>query len=329
MVVPLRRQFDTARAQMAATVKPGPRDLVWMAAGAVLLLLFALIVFHFQPEPKPSAEAALAAKRLELLNQIRFGLAAASEAEKSAVLAVTDQDSQTFADQARAASAGVEQARKELGELVQQDGSQHEADLLEQFSQTFAELRRLDEELLGLAVKNTNLKAASLTFGPAADALREMDEALSRLVAQSDHAPEAGKVAPLALGAEIGALRIDTLLAPHVAEESDAKMDELEARMAQQDQDVRRDLAELAALPALAGNADLATAAARYDRFSELRREILTLSRENTNVRSTTISLSRKRGLLKLSEDALAALQQAIEQGPGAGAKQDSAASSR
>lgn len=318
-MVPLRRQFVTARAQVAATVKPGPRDLVWMAAGAVLLLALALIVFHFQAEPKASAELALAAKRLELLNQIRFGLAAASEAEKSAVLAVTDEDSQTFADQARAASAGVEQARKELAELVQSHGSQHEADLLEQFSQSFAELRRVDDELLGLAVKNTNLKAASLTFGPAADALHEMEEALAHLVAQSGDAPDAGKVAKLALGAEIAALRIDTLLAPHVAEESDAKMDELEARMTRQDQDVRRALADLAALPALAGNRDLASAGASYDRFSELRREILALSRENTNVRSTTISLSRKRGLLKLSQDALAALQQAIEQGPGAG----------
>src|SRR5205085_12190945 len=111
-----------------------------MAAGAVFLLMLALIVLHFQPEPKPSPELALAAKRLELLNEIRFGLAAASEAEKSAVLAVTDQDSQTFADQARAASAGVERAREDLAELVQHDGSQHEADLLEQFSQSFAEL---------------------------------------------------------------------------------------------------------------------------------------------------------------------------------------------
>ena len=74
---------------------------------------------------------------------------------------------------------------------------------------------------------------------------------------------------------------------------------------------------------------DEMVAVARYDRFSQLRREILALSRENTNVQSTTISLSRRRRLMLLSQDALAALRQAIEQGPGAGATHGSPANPR
>ena len=166
---------------------------------------------------------------MDLVARMRLTLASASEAEKSAVLAVTDQDSQTFADQAHAATAEVERERKELGELLAAGGTQGEKDLLAQFSKVFTDLQHIDNELLGLAVKNTNIKAYSLAFGPAADALKEMDTALSRLVAKSAGSPEAGNVALFAFGAQTAALRIQTLLAPHIAEESDKKMDELEA----------------------------------------------------------------------------------------------------
>ena len=61
----------------------------------------------------------------------------------------------------------------------------------------------------------------------------------------------------LATDARIAALRIQTLLPPHIAEESDRKMDELEARMAKEDQEVRKDLEGLAALLKSGGSPDL------------------------------------------------------------------------
>src|SRR5262249_13029829 len=103
----------------------------------------------------------------------------------------------------------------------------------------------------------TNLKADSLAFGPAADALQKMDAALSSVVAKSAAAAEGRNIAVLALGAETAALRIEALLAPHIAEESDPKMDAMEARMTKEDQAVRKNLDELAALPIFRGDADL------------------------------------------------------------------------
>jgi uncharacterized HAD superfamily protein len=109
------------------------------------------------------------------------------------------------------------------------------------------------------------------------------------------------------------------LLPPHIAEESDQKMDEMEAAMAKEDQTVRQNLEALEALPIFSGNTDLSTATARYARFTELKTQILKLSRENTNVRSLTISLREKRKVMMVCQDALAALEQAIQEEPIAG----------
>jgi hypothetical protein len=301
----------------------------WMATGAVIFLVITLVVLHFQTGQSPAEQLAFKAKRADLVAQMRLALASASEAEKSAVLAVTDQDSQTFADQARAATAEVEREHNELGELLAAGGTQGEKDLLAQFSRVFAEFRRIDNDLLNLAAKNTNIKAYSLAFGPAADALEEMDTALSRLVAKSAGSPEARNVALLAFGAQTAALRIQTLLAPHIAEESDNKMDELEALMTKEDQQVRKDLDGLVALRKFRGDPDLETAASDYARFSEVRGRILALSRENTNVRSLAISLGQKRTVLFLCQDVLSALQHAILEEPIAGVNYGSASNPR
>ena len=311
------------------TNKPSIKDFLWMAAGAVMVLVVTLVVLHYQTGQSPADQLALKATRADLVGRIRLALASASEAEKSAVMAVTDEDSKTFADQARAAAAEAERERKELADLLAKGGTETEKDLLAQFSKDFADFQGIDKDLLDLAVKNTNVKAYSLAFGPAADALKDMDTALSRLVAKSAGSPEAGNVALAAFGAQTAALRIQTLLAPHIAEESEKKEDELEAVMTQHDQEVRKDLDGLTALEKFRGDPDLESATSDYAKFSEIRTRILALSRENTNVRSLAISLDQKRKVLFLCEDVLSALQQAILAEPIAGVNYGSAPSPR
>lgn len=295
------------------TTKPGMRDFLWMATGAVLLLGVMLVMLRLHNGRSPAEQLARKADRLERVGQIRLAMATASEAEKSAVMAITDEDSQTFADQARAATAQAERERRELGERLASDGTANERKLLDQFSQAFADFQRIDADLLVLAVKNTNLKASSLTFGPAAAAIKEMDAALARLPTDDVN------VLRLADNARIAAWRLQALIPPHIAEESDQKEDEMEAQMSKEDREVRRSLEALSALPGLAGNPDLKTSTASYARFNETRVQILKLSRENTNVRSLAISLTQKRKTALLCQDALAALQQAIQAEPVAG----------
>jgi len=296
------------------TIKPGIKEFLWMTIGAAILLVGMLVMLHFQTKQSPVKQLAFKAKRVDLVARMRLTLASASEAEKSAVLAVTDKDSQTFADQARAATAEVERERKELGELLATGGTKGEKDFLAQFSKVFTDFQHIDNDLLSLAVKNTNIKAYGLAFGPAADALKEMDTVLSRLVANSAGSPEAVNVQLFAFGAQTSALRIQTLLAPHIAEESDKKMDELEELMAKDDQQVRNNLDGLVSLNKFRGDPDLKATISDYARFSEIRGRILALSRENTNVRSLAMSLGQKRKVFFLCQDILLTLQQTIQE---------------
>ena len=303
------------------TMKPGLRDILWMAVGAAALFAVSLLVLHFRDLQTPAAQQAFKTKRLELVERMRLSVALAAEAEKSAVMAITDEDSQTYADHARTATGAVEQGRRELEQLLQSGGTKNENASLTRFSGAFAEFQRIDKDLLDLAVKNTNLKAYSLAFGPAAEAIREMDTALARVVTTAGNSPSANdlKVMQLADGARIAALRLLTLLPPHIAEESDQKMDEMEAVMTNEGQAVHQNLVDLSALPTLSGNPDLAAATVSFARFAELKKQILKLSRENTNVRSLTISLNQKRKVMLVCQDALAALEQAIQEEPIAG----------
>jgi hypothetical protein len=207
------------------TTKRHPTGYLWIAVGTGLLLAIALLVLLFQDERTPDEQLALQARAI--VDRMSLALVAASEAEKSAVMAIGDEESEIFANQAREATVRVGQGRRELADLFERGGAGHEKKLLEQFSKAFTEFQRIDNDLLSLAVRNTNLKASRLAFGPAAAALDEMDAALARIVMQNSLSPDR-RVIRLADDARIAALRIQTLLPPHIAEESDQKMDKME-----------------------------------------------------------------------------------------------------
>jgi hypothetical protein len=291
-------------------------SVAWILAGVLFLVLLLAIAWHFRRDEGSAGKLASKATRVDLVARLELDLVSAAEAEKSSVLAITDEESERFADQARAATAQLESERQELGSLLATDQFARERDLFAQFTKAFGDLRRVDQEVLTLAVKNTNIKAYSLLFGPVADAETEMDSALARIGVRYADSTDGKKVMVLSDGARIGVLRIQALLAPHIAEASDAKMDQLEAVINQEEAQVRSDLIGLAGLAKLAGDPDLATAMARFDQFRELKARILPLSRENTNVRSLALSLNEKRKAMIVCLDALASLKQAIFEEP-------------
>ena len=292
--------------------RSGRETRPWLIGGVVFLALLLAFLLYFRQDANPAQQLSSKASRVDVVARMQLGLASASEAEKSSVLAITDEDSHTFADQARAATAEVERDFQEIGTLLAAGGPQREKELLVQFSESFRNLKHIDDEVLALAGKNTNFKAYSLLFGAAANTLAEMDAALSRVIAKHKDTPDAKRVMVMAFGTRIGVLRIQALLAPHIAEESDEKMDRMEASMGKEEMQVRKALDGLTTLTKPAGDADLRAAISQLASYESIKARILALSRENTNVRSLTLSLSKKRKAMALCLDSLNALKMAI-----------------
>jgi hypothetical protein len=139
------------------------------------------------------------------------------------------------------------------------------------------------------------------------------------MIAKRANSPSAKRVMPMAFGARLAMLRIQALLAPHIAEESDAKMDQMEAVMSKEEVQVRKDLDGLAALAKPESDADVTTALSQFGQYEKLKAQILLLSRQNTNVRSLALSLNQKRKAMAVCLDSLNALKVAILEEPIAG----------
>ena len=292
--------------------------LPWLIGGVAFLTVLVVFALYAHAHLGGNRAQQLASKnrRLDLIGRMQLDLASASEAEKSAVLATTDAGSLMFANQARAATTELVQAQQELRALLAPNGPQSERELLAQFSTAFANLQRLDDELLALAVQNTNLKAYSLLYGPAAETLAEMDTALEQVVARYADGSEGKQVMAMAFRARIGVLRIQVLLSPHIAEENDAKMDQMEASMTREETEIRKHLDGLATMTKLAADIDVVAAGSRFLEYEAIKAKILPLSRENTNDRSLTLSLTQKRSAMILCLDVLNALKQAVLEEP-------------
>ena len=286
---------------------------VGVAIALVLLLAF-LVVFLVRYEDAHWFQSAFeqSVQRLQLIQAMRRDLLAAAEAEKSAVMAETDEASQAFAEQSLQASHNVEKARRELEPLL--EGKRQEAHLFQEFSRCWDKFQEIDREVLSLAVQNTNLKAFRLSFGPAAAAMRSMEEALHHLMDVVASSPDAVQIVRLAAKAAMGALTMYTLQAPHIAESTVTRMEEMEATMHSFDAQVTDALQSLQALVDESGKPFLEVAWASYKDFHNINAAIVELSRQNSTMRSYALSLGQKRKTMAQCQDMLAALQETVQQ---------------
>ena len=280
----------------------------------VVLLLSVLVAFLFRYEDTHGLQSAFerSAQKLQLIQAMSRDLLAAAEAEKSAVMAETDEASQAFAAQSIQASHHVEKTRRSLAPLLREN--HQEAHLFREFSQCWDTLQEIDREVLSLAVQNTNLKASRLSFGPAAAAMRSMEEALNHLMEVASSSPAAVQIIRLAAQAVMGALKMYTLQAPHIAESTVTRMEEMEATMHSLDALVTDALQGLQALVDEPGKPFIETAWAAYKDFQNINAAIVDLSRQNSNIRSYALSLGQKRKTTAQCQDMLAALQETVQQ---------------
>ena len=229
------------------------------------------------------------------------------DAANRSVMADTDEASVAFAREADQAASAAEKDSRDLRPILDQLRFSAEIRLLDQFDKQFADYRTLDRNILGLAVENTNLKAQRLSFGPVRGAADMFASSLESAVgAQPSPARALAETA-------IAAVReIQVLQAPHIAESSDEAMTGLEKEMTDAEQRARRALAALAPMLPPASRGGIAAAGTALDHVVELNRQIIDLSRRNTNVRSLALSLGQKRMMAAACDDTLRALQDAL-----------------
>lgn len=275
--------------------------------GAVVALVIGAV--GCRGDARPAYTQLAEARRLA--DDLRVELAKASDASDRAVMADTDAESIAFAHEAEKASSAIALDAASLAVRLQSLGYQAEARALDAFDGEFTEYRRVDRDVLGLAVQNTNLKAQRLSFGPVREAADQLHDALTAAVAGAA-AKDRCRVDGLVARAELAVREIQILQAPHIAEVTDAAMTTMENEMAERQATAREALKLLGwgATAAMLPKLDAAKAA--LDRFDQLSAELVELSRRNSNVLSLALALRRTPTLVAACDGSLAQLQDAL-----------------
>src|SRR5262245_7780096 len=91
-------------------------------------------------------------EKLGLVNNIHHRLLESVEAEKSAVLARTDEDSAQFAAQSKQSAQEIDGLAARLGTLIAENGRPDEREKLAAFVSKWEEVKAVDARLLALAV---------------------------------------------------------------------------------------------------------------------------------------------------------------------------------
>jgi hypothetical protein len=274
--------------------------------GSVVLMVSCAVVAGCQGTRSPALTQLVEARHVAAALHVQ--LVKASDASDRAVLADSDEESVTYARQARTALQEVQTGLGELGTLLHQLGYADESARLDELAKTFDQYRKADEQVLALAVENTNLKAQRLSFGPvrdAADAFRGALATFAKTVPAKERCRADGEVSRAVLAVR----EIQIEQAPHIAEADEAAMGRMEKEMA------AREVAAhdaLAALGRIAKPGSLDAATAELERFQTLSRDLVALSRRNTNVRSLSLALRQLPKLSAASDETLTAVEQAL-----------------
>lgn len=255
------------------------------------------------------------AKKSRLVGEMQVSLLAAAEAEKSAVMAETDEASEAFAADSRRASAVVERDRLEVARLIELGGPARAQAKAQEFGVCWERHQALDREILGLAVENTNLKAQKLSFGAASAALDHMEKALDELVAATQTSADAASIARSSYAAMSAARKIHSLEGPHIVDARDPEMDRIEREMKALETKVDEAVGVLAGTAGEPGKPSVDAVRGSFAEFQGIHKQVLALSRKNSNVRSLAMSIGEKRKVTAECQALLGALREAVGEG--------------
>jgi hypothetical protein len=301
------------------TGRKNPGIGIWIALALIIALLLSVLALYFSRFPGQNARYGTVlsntTKVIDIVSRIRINLLKSTDLEKGAVMAVTDEESQALADQSRMSTDAVERDYLELKGLIDAEKIDKEMLLLKEFSDNWINIQVIDRELLSLAVENTNIKAANLSYNVAAQAIANFERLLSELLDIPTSEGERAQAAKSAYQAATAAFMIYSLEAPHINEAQDKKMDKLENLMGVNEKKARNALGNISRLTDRQGKSTFNDALVAFSKFMEVHKEVVRLSRMNTNIKSLQLSLGRKRKAAAQCEEILNSLQNAVQTG--------------
>lgn len=274
-------------------------------------ILLALACASFAACANPQAVLTRLVETRRLVSEVHVQFTQSVEAANRAVMAETDEAAAAAAEEARRARQVVERDIEILRTTLESLGYRDDLRYLDDFESQFKDYRRLDDEILPLAVENTNLKAQRLFFGPSREAAHSFQAALEQAIGTSV-AKDTCCAEVVAARARMAVLEIQVLYAPHIAEAQNAAMTQMETQMTASAARAQKAVDELKGMLPSTSRAQLDAAAAALDRFLSIHEEIITLSRRNSDVRSLALSLGEKRKVTAECEAHLQALEEAL-----------------
>jgi hypothetical protein len=253
----------------------------------------------------------------DLASGLSIELTEAVTAANRAVMADAHEKTNAFAQDAVRQVDAIDRDRARLKKLLQGLDYGDELRLLDTFDRSFARYRELDHEVLQLAVDSSNLKAQRLAFGTGAQAVDAMSASLARATNAVATVPNCGGWQLRALLSKTAAdvRTLQTLEAPHIDAAEDEAMTALEQRMTALETSARASLEEANTISnrVTAVHQEVMVAQSEFGRFLAIHREILALSRRNSNVRSIELALGQHRLLAMECQGNVRALSEELQ----------------
>jgi hypothetical protein len=285
--------------------------LVYLPWILTLVVLGAVTLYGYYGESYNPFETKFI--KVDLLSTMRIHLLEAIEAEKNAVLAITDEASEDFAAQARQAADGVESSRKAIEFIIHREKFPRETELINEFNSCWSHYRKLNETILDLAIQNTNLKAQKISSTQCARELEYFEDNLNRLINRNRHGSQCNETVVLSYEALTASLKVFALHKPHIEEADDKEMDKIEQSIKSFDETARKALGSLRSIADPSDNEDLKNAETAYERFINLTGQVLKLSRMNTNIKSADLSLGKIRLISSQCQEILSRLHETVQ----------------
>ncbi len=262
-------------------------------------------------------------KKVFLTVTIRADLQRARRMEFRAVLTPDDKESQEYAKRTRDLSKGVDATYADLDKLIEAGASSAERQNLQKFHQSWQEYCTSQEQVLKLAVDNSNVKAHALATGKLSEKVAAITQAaaaglrqIEKLRAEAQPANDAQSLASLdrdhqtLARLQVLALDMHRQLSLHVFDTTDEDMDRLDEQIASWQKEADDRLAQLADS---ADSRGLAWGEPLSNAFRELRpltAQLQKLLRANTNSRSAELAFAANEHI----DDCMTALADMVEE---------------